>query len=213
MEIKKTEELSAIKRYWNIIQHGMFLFGLRNRLASLGIDIKPYYWVQEEVVDTKEPSIKGDVSDYHLRYISIDEIKVIYQNRPAEELEELVRDMESGHLCVGLECKSEIVAYMTMALDDFEFGGRIFKIKSNEAYLYNMWTIHAYRGRNLAPYLRYQAFKLLREQGRDVKYSITEYFNKSSIKFKKKLNSKNIYLYLNIILFKKYKWNYTLKKY
>ncbi len=213
MKAKSPQDLPAIQRYWNIVRNGMFLFGLRNRLANIGIDIKPYYWVQEEFTPCNEPAIKGDASAYTVKYISIEEVKVIYQNRPQEELDEVIEGMQNGYLCVGLECNSEIVTYMYVALEDFDFKGRILKLKPNESYLFNIWTIHAYRGKNLAPYLRYKTYQLLKERGRDVKYSVTEYFNKSSIKFKKKLNSKNLYLYLSIVLFNKYKWNFTLKKY
>jgi DNA modification methylase len=102
---------------------------------------------------------------------------------------------------------------MFIEFNDFEVNGRTFEIKPNEAYLLNMWTFHGYRGRNLAPYLRYESYKLLNKRGRTFKYSITDYFNKSSIKFKNKLNAKHLYLYLSIVLFRKYKWNFTLKKY
>ncbi|WP_299555643.1 hypothetical protein [Seonamhaeicola sp.] len=213
MEISQSKKVSRLDRYWAIIRNGMFLFGLRNRLANIGIDIKPYYWVVEEYEKCEEPLIKDDASKYSLRYISIDEIKELYKDKPKDEVEEVVEGMKKGYLCAGLECKNEIVVHMYIALTDFNFKGRVFKLKSNEAYLFNIWTSHLHRGKNLAPYLRYQVYQLLREQGRNVKYSVTEYFNKSSIKFKKKLNSKNLYLYLNIVLFDKYKWNFTLKKY
>ena len=93
------------------------------------------------------------------------------------------------------------------------FTTKTFRLKDNEAYLLNMWTFHAYRGKNLAPYLRHQSYRLLEKQGRTEKYSITQYFNKSSIKFKNKLNSKHLKLYLSIALFKKFYWNFCIKEY
>ncbi len=213
MKIKKVQKVSIIERYRGIIRNGLFLFGLRNRLARIGIDIEPYYWVQEEYEPCEAPIINDDASKYAIRYLNLDELRNICYLQSAKEIEEMVKGMERGQLCVGLQKEGEIAAYTFVELNDFDFKGRIFKIKPNEFYLLNMWTFHAFRGRNLAPYLRYKTYQLLKEQGRDVKYSITDYFNKSSIKFKKKLNSKNHYLYLSIVLFGKYKWNFTLKKY
>ena len=98
-------------------------------------------------------------------------------------------------------------------LNDFGNKGRLFKLKDNEALLVNMYTFQSFRGKNLAPYLRYHSYEFLNKQGRDTFYSISDYFNKSSIKFKEKLKAKPLKLYFHIILFKKYHWDFLLKKY
>ena len=205
MELKKRPNI--VKRYWIIINNGLFLFGIRNKLAKIGLDIDPYYWVQEEFEPCEEPQIKGNTSEYHVRYFDVEEIKIIAGN----VAKELTKDIRSGQLYIGLEHKGEVAAFTFIDVNDFVFKRQLFKLKDNEAYLLNMWTLHSFRGRNLAPYLRYQAYKLLEKRGRHVKYSITQYFNKSSIKFKKKLNSKHLKLYISIALFKKYHWNFLLR--
>lgn len=212
MENRKGEVPSNLTRYWGIVRNGLFLFGLRNRLALIGIDINPYYWVEEEFKRCQVPIIKDDVSKYTLKHLTIDQVKLITKHH-GPNYEEMIEGLVSGQLCVGLENNGEIACYTFIELNSFEFNGRFFKLKPNEAYLLNMWTFHNYRGKNLAPYLRYQVYRLLEERGINVKYSVTQYFNKSSIKFKKKLNSKNHFLYLHIALFKKIKWNFTLKKF
>lgn len=211
--IKQAKPISAKQRYLGVIKNGLFLFGLRNRLALIGFDIKPYYWVQEEITECKEPKIKGDSSDFLVRYLNADEVKLIANSVPKNLGKGFMEGINNNQLCIGLEHKNEITALMFIELNDFDFNKRAFQLKSNEAYLLNMWTFHSFRGRNLAPYLRYQSYQLLKEQGRDVKYSVTEYFNKSSIKFKQKLNSKHLILFVNIILFKKYYWNFKIKEY
>ena len=87
------------------------------------------------------------------------------------------------------------------------------KIKENEAYLLNMFTFNSFRGKNLAPYLRYYCYRYLENRNITIKYSISNYFNKSAIKFKKKLNSKHLILYVNIELFKKLQWHFVLKRF
>lgn len=210
---KQAESISVTQRYWNVIRNGLLLLGIRNRLALFGFDIRPYYWVQEETVECNEPQIKGDSSEYTIRYLNYDEVYLIANNITNNLGKDLITGFNNGQLCIGLEYKNEIAAYTFIELNDFIFNRRIFKLESNEAYLLNMWTFHSYRGKNLAPYLRYHCYQLLKERGIDVKYSITEYFNKSSMKFKNKLNSEHLSLFLSIVLFKKYYWNFMLKQY
>lgn len=206
-EIKKS---SKMQLYRGVFRNGLFFYRLRNRLAHLGIDIKPYYWVQENCDICDLPIIKDDSSKYIFKILSIDEIKLISTG----DFDEIVLKINNGTLIgIGLENNDSIVSYMFIELNDFEYSGKKFQLKANEAFLCDMQTFHAYRGRNLAPYLRYQAYELLNKQGRDLKYSVTQYFNKSSIRFKNKLNSKHLYCYLSIVLFKKFTWNFTLKKY
>lgn len=95
----------------------------------------------------------------------------------------------------------------------FVFRKRAFELQPNEGYLHSMYTFEAYRGKNLAPYLRYHSYEFLEKEGVDTFYSVSEYFNKSTIKFKKKLNSKPKKLILSVVIFKKLTFNISLKKY
>lgn len=210
---KTSTQISLTQRYWHIIKNGLLLFGIRNKLAQVGLDIRPYYWVQEEIFPCEEPIIKGDVLRYNVKYLNLEEIEEVSKNLPKMLAQDLIVGIKNGQLCVALEYDNEIAAFTLVELKSFIFNRKLYILKDNEAYLLNMWTIHSYRGRNLAPYLRYKTYQLLREQGRTSKFSITEYFNKSSIKFKKKLNSKNLKLIMSIVLFKRYYWNFLIKTY
>ena len=210
---KTGEQISLTQRYWNIIKNGLLLFGIRNKLAQVGLDIRPYYWVQEEIFPCEEPIIKGDVFRYNVRFLNLEEIEELSKNLPKMLAQDLIVGIKNGQLCIALEYNNEIAAFTFVELKNFVFNRKAFTLKDNEAYLLNMWTFHSFRGRNLAPYLRYKTYQLLREQGRNAKFSITEYFNKSSIKFKKKLNSKNLILIMSIVLFKRYYWNFLIKTY
>lgn len=213
MKPKKNKKISTYEKIKNALSNGLFLFAFRNWLAGKGVDIRPYYWVQEEVEPCEVPKIKNDSSKFTVRELTIEEVVSINEGNTSIVIEDTVRDMENGQLCIGLETNGEIAAYNFVELNEFEFKGRVFKLKSNEAYLLNMWTFHEYRGKNLAPYLRYQSYRFIEKYNRNIKYSITDSFNKSSIRFKKKLNSKHLIYYLSVVLFKKYTWNFTLKKY
>ncbi|WP_337300157.1 hypothetical protein [Sediminicola sp. 1XM1-17] len=173
----------------------------------------PYYWVKEEVHKCEEPSIKGDVSEYKLRHLSLEELILICKDIDNFILDDLIKDFENCDICLGLEKNREIAAYTCIGLNSFVFNHKKIEIKENEAYLFNMWTFHNFRGRNLAPFLRYKSYEMLNGMGRDTKYSITEYFNKSSIKFKKKLNSEHQRLYIYFELFGRIKKHYLIRTY
>ena len=96
---------------------------------------------------------------------------------------------------------------------DFVFRRRAYKIGDDQAYIYNLYTFEAHRGKNLAPYLRFQLYKTLEEKGIKEIFSITSYFNKSSLRSNKKLRIRRESLNLYVGLFKKYHWNYVLKTY
>lgn len=213
MSIKESRKISRVKRFSNVIKNGMFLYGVKNRLSRIGITIMPYYWVQEEYEPCAEPQIKGDASEFKVRELNLDELMFVSKGIDNLRLDLLEKEYKECSLCLGLEHNNQIAAYMIIGDKDVNCKDKIFPIKNNEAYLSSMWTFHEYRGRNLAPYLRYKSYQVLKEQGRDTKYSISEYFNKSTIKFKNKLNSKHLQLYVYCDLFGKWKKHYLLKSY
>ncbi|GGZ83311.1 hypothetical protein GCM10007028_21580 [Algibacter mikhailovii] len=212
MKMEHKKHYSVWDKISHAIKNDLFLFASRNFLARLGLDIMLYYWVQEEHEPCNQPKIKGDASKYTVRELSIDEVIAINQGNTSVSLEDVTKSMKQGQICLGLETEGEIAAYNLIGLEGFNFKGREFKLKPNEFYLSYMWTFHEYRGRNLAPYLRYESYRYLEKKGRDRKYSITDRFNKSSIRFKKKLNSKHLNSYLSIGIFNLFTWNYTLRQ-
>ena len=212
METKENNITYRIKWFWRIIRHGLFFHGLKNRLARIGIDIVPYYWVQEETEPVTPPKIRDDSGNqYIVSYLGEKDLEQIKTKVKGIEHNDLLQNLRDGEICIGIKKDEEIVAFMFIQLDNVLFKGRTIPLKTNEAYLKDMYTFEDFRGRNIAPYLRYQSYELLRERGIDVKYSISGYFNKSTFKFKKKLNSKLLNLHLSIILFNKGRWNFKIK--
>ena len=194
------------------MRHGLFLYSISNRLARVGIDIRPYYLELEGLDFCEEPKVKGNVDYYSTTFIERQEIFNLYRHlgHNAQDLEDSLTGIQRY---IALKHKDEIAAIMVIQLEKYSFKKRVQALKENEAYLENMHTYESFRGRNLAPYLRYQAYQLLAKEGRTICYSISEYFNTSSLKFKKKLNAKHLKLCLYIEFFKKFKRNYLLKSY
>jgi hypothetical protein len=211
--LKKKRSPYSVKLIWQLIKHGLILQGVRYAFAKIGIDIMPYYWVQEEASLSQKPLIKTDSQDFIFKSLNNEDIKLILEKSDTINEKKIIQSLDKKQECVGLKFGNQIAAYMFIELNDFIFNNRTFKIKENEAYLLNMFTFEIYRGKNLAPYLRYCCYRYLENRNIMVKYSISNYFNKSAIKFKKKLNSKHIRLYVNIELFKRLQWHFALKKY
>lgn len=197
----------------NIIKHGLFWHGVRNNLAKIGIDFMPYYWVKEAISPISPPEIRRVEKDFKITTFGEAEINYIKNTIIGIEQKDLLADLKNGEICIGLKHKNEIAAYMFIKCRPFVFRKRFFDLKPTDSYLHSMYTFEAYRGKNLAPYLRYNSYNYLEKKGITNFYSISEYFNKSTIRFKKKLNSEPMKLYLSLVMFNYWTLNFILKKY
>ena len=213
MEGDKNGLSYRVKWLSNIIKHGLFMHGVRNNLAKIGLDFMPYYWVQEATSPIEPPEIRGEDKDFEISIFGEEEINYVKSPIIGIGEKDLLADLKNGEICVGLKNKGTIAAYMFIKQKPFIFRKRKFNLKPTESYLHSMYTFEAYRGKSIAPYLRYHSYKLLEKEGVTGFFSVSEYFNKSTIKFKKKLNSKPVKLYLSVLLFKSWTLNFTLKKY
>jgi ribosomal protein S18 acetylase RimI-like enzyme len=203
----------SLSLVWNLIRHGLILQGIRYVFAKIGIDIMPYYWVQEEAFLSEAPTIKSENQDFLLKSLDTKDIDAILAKSDSINQVKINQSIKDGQECVGLVQNGNIAAYMFIELKDFTFKKRRFEIKKHEAYLLNMYTFDEFRGQNLAPYLRYLCYRYIEEKGITTKYSISNYYNKSAIRFKEKLNSKHLKLFLNIELFNKFQWHFVLKSF
>ncbi len=213
MEGNKTGLKYRIQWITNIIKYGLFWHGVRNNLAKLGFDIMPYYLVREATEKFNTPEIRGDSKDFELSVFGEKEILYIKDTIIGIEQKDLIADLKRGEVCFGLKHGENIAAYMFIKRKSFTFRKRQFNLKSNESYLHSMYTFEDYRGKNIAPFLRYHSYTYLEHEGVDTFLSISEYFNKSTIRFKQKLKSKPLKLFLSVVFFKKLTLNFTLKTY
>lgn len=212
MKTIEKQRFYKIRMVRNRIKNGLFLFTLTNFLTRFGLDIDPYYWDNEGLEPAKEPIIKDVSNTYEVVHVNADEIGIMH-NIMGLDAAELKKDIQNGQLCMGLKSNDEIVAVVFAKFNDLIYKKRTFELESNQAYILNLYTFESYRGKNLAPYLRYHCYKALKEKGIEKVFCITSYFNKSVLKSNKKLTIKHVSLNLHIGLFKRFHWNYILKKY
>jgi len=182
-------------------------------LSKIGLEFRPFYWVQEGINLMEAPNVKGLNSEYRTEFLSEEDMQEIgkYARGYPEKL--LISWLRNGRICIALKDKYGICTFLWIDLKECKYKPGDIHLKSDEAYISDMYTMESYRGRNLAPYLAYRSYDILNKMGRYKIYSISEFFNSSAIKYKQKLNVKNLELLLLVRLFGKWKWSFTIKAY
>nr|WP_299385453.1 GNAT family N-acetyltransferase [Allomuricauda sp.] len=194
------------------IKHGLFLFTLRSFLSKIGLDFMLFYWELEGSQEMAEPEIRNTKETYEVTPLAKSDLTAL-KNLSFINYDKLLESFDRGAKVIGLKNKDEIAAFTCVEYSDFIFRKKRFELHDNEAYLLNMYTFQSHRGKNLAPFLRYQVYQMLKKEGVGRIYSVTDYLNKSSIKFKRKLGAKPLVLYFSVIFFKRLHWTFALKRY
>lgn len=197
-------------------RHGLVMLSIQKALSRYGIHFVPHYWVLEGQKELSPPEIRDPGKNYKLRNLypeDIDSMQTI-TGITQEDIEILKRRLAQGKIeCIALFQGSHLAAQMFMEYGVIKFNNHHYNLGSNEAYLNDMYTFHEFRGKNLAPHLRYQAYQLLRKKGIDKFYSISDYWNQSTHRFKHKLGAKKLELRLRIGVSKLFDWNIRLRNF
>lgn len=205
---------SSLNKILIKVRYGLTLQGIRYLLRLIKIEISPFYLFQEGINFTEMPEIKGIKNDYSYELLGPGDMKEIGAiNDYGYSEEKLLKLLEAGEQCLGIKHNNEIAAFMWVKFNEINYKSTHITLENDEAYLWFMYTRNSYRGNNLAPCLRYQSYKMLKEIGRDKLYSISDSFNSPAVTFKKKLNAKKLKLILFVEFFKKFQQSYTLKSY
>jgi hypothetical protein len=207
--------MSLIYEMLQAVRQNCFMNYLYELSKSI-IEVKPFYLVQEDFIDKKGLKIapKIDLDKCEIGLLKISDMKEISEEPEVNQSEdEFVKRLKNSWLCLGVRNKGKIISFMWCNLKECNSKDLSFKLKENEAYITDARTLKAYRGKKLAPFLRVQLYRHLREIGRTKSFSITGYFNKPALKFKEKLNAKPIKLYLGIRIVKKLHLRFVLKTY
>lgn len=183
-------------------------------LSKIIIDVHPFYIVQEGMSEVDGINVKPKLESSNVCFLKPSEMKVISESPEVPQAEDVfLKRLSDGCLCIGIKHYDEIAAYMWCNLKECDSKLIRFNLSEDKAYLMDARTFSSYRGKNLAPYLRVQLYKHLRQMGRTKFISITSYLNSPAIRFKKKLNAKPYKLYARIKLFMKFDCVIPLKSY
>jgi ribosomal protein S18 acetylase RimI-like enzyme len=121
--------------------------------------------------------------------------------------------LELGHLCIAIWDKSRVVGYIWEDCDKVNDTVCDFALGEREAHLYDAFVAPEFRGKRIAPHMRYESYQILRDAGFRTFFSISEYFNTPAIDFKMKLNAEIVRLYLEIKLGGRRLGHWILKDY
>ena len=190
----------------NRLKHGRVIESFLWRIERFGVTIIPYVWYEEnlEFVDTS--TIKKVDPSFAFSFFDKTDMEVISSSSAWNyRTNQLLSWLNENKKCYGIKRNGEIVAFTWFDLEECNCNYRRFKLKSDEAYLFDMFTMKPFRGYGIAPYLRYKGYEAMKELGRDRCYSYSDYFNTPARKFKAKLNAKPLELCIFIELIKKYR--------
>jgi GNAT superfamily N-acetyltransferase len=205
--------MARLKRIWRAVRHGLLLQKVRERLlGKLGIVVMPYYWTQEGTADAS-PGLGRGLEDCTFHRFGEEDVKAFAAQIPWRSETDLLAKLREGKLCFGLKYQGRPAAATWCNLTECSFPWHKVPLSDHEVYLFDMFTLEAFRGANIAPYLRYRTYQALREMGRDTFYSVTERSNTSAVRFKQKLGAKFLWLGVGIDLFGKLQRHYILRRY
>lgn len=212
--LQKRSGLSISGKVKSKFSYGLVLQSIGNLLAGIGFEFTPCYWVQEGIAFSETPEIKGIPENYSVDFLTADDIKTIENNTTGYAEGEFRSRLEKGDKCIGIKIDNAIAAFMWMNFTGCYSKPLGYKVlEPDEVYVYGMHTMDRFRGRNVATFLRYKSYEVLRNMGREKIYSVTERFNTPAVKYKEKLNARNRKLVLYIRLFGRLHLRIPLRSY
>jgi hypothetical protein len=204
---------SLLKKIQTKIRYGLTLDSISSVIQKIGVEFIPFYLFLEGINVPEITGLKRITSEYSFELLGPEDIKIIGTLDAGYSEERFLALLDAGEKCIGLKHNGEIAAFMWINFKELSYKSTIIHLKSNEAYLWYMYTVKSYRGKNLAPCLRFKSYEILKEMDRDVLYSVSNYFNSPAIKFKQKLNAKKLKIILFIKLFNIYSSSFTIRSY
>lgn len=106
--------------------------------------------------------------------------------------------------CMGIFFDGRLAGYTWTSQNDVTVpdsgGAPLFELRANEAYLFDMFINPQFRGARLAPLLRAHLLHELGKEGKTQCFSITLAFNRSSRRFKARLEATEVELRLYLHL-------------
>ena len=204
------------QRYSSLLErarHGTVFEGFQYRLERVGISLTPYYWVLEGAWDVVLPELREDRASCWTGFFGAYEMKTLAGEGWNYSEMQLLSMLERGKKCFGAKIKGEVAASMWIDLQEACCAWYRFPLNGDEAYLFDMYTIKSFRGKGMAPYVRYQCYKALREMGRNKFYSYSDAFNRPSLRFKKKLGAEFLQLGLYVKILDRFGYNWVIRRY
>lgn len=204
-----------VSRLRGRLRHGLATQEILDGLARRGLVFYPYLVFQEsaDARFSRSPALEN-LSARRLTEDDAEQLAAL-SVRP-HDVEDIRRRFRRGDVGVGAFDRDALVAYTWCDLERFGSIGQKSSLRTlahDEAYLYDAYSLPAYRGHGLVPYLRSEVYKLMDAAGRRRLYSVSLFFNRSARRFKAKLGARAVELRVSINLFQRFKRDLLLKRY
>lgn len=194
-------------------RHGQVRQRIMERVNRLGVNLQLSYLFIEGDRDVGPAAESARFAAYEVAELRPQHIPEMVEAMPWTNAAQFERSFADGQVCIGVREHDRLVAYAWANLRECNYEGMPFRLNANEAYLYGAYTCEDYRGRGLAPFIRAQTYALLRRQGRQVFYSVSDYFNAPAIRFKEKLDARRARLGLSVRFGARPWHHFTLRNY
>ena len=195
---------------------GLILNLIYGGLKKKKIEVSFFYLFKEGLFGDVDLDIQPKIEPIDVEHLKPSDMTYLAVKAERDYSEERMLQMLSeGCKCMGIKYKGKYVAWAWYNLRkcDNKVYSFSFDLKEIEAYLFGQRTLSAYRGKSIAPYLKYQIYQHLAAIGRTELYAIVHFSNILSIKFRWKLNAKPIKLFMNVKFLNIYNRNILLKNY
>lgn len=191
-----------LQNLWLKLKHSHPLRLPFDAIARLGLLVQPYYLLQEGLPGGESEGIEKQTEAFETGYLGREDMKAIaaIPGRNVTEAE-LLRLLEDGKRCLGARRNGELAAFTWFDLNALFGEGINRPLESDEAYLFDAYTLVPFRGTGVAAMVRRLAYRELAKMGRTRLYSISYCLNTPSIRFKKKLGARILELWLQVRLF------------
>jgi len=202
------------RNLWSKLRYSNFLRLFFDALARLGVRIAPYYLFLEIISSENILERPSGFEDYEMNFWGPEEMKqmaLIPGRKFSEKF--LVQRLKDGQKCIGLKKDNTLAAFSWCNLKEISVKWNLSPLKKDEAYLFDAYTLLDYRGKGIAPFLRFHLYRELQKLGRTKLYSYSDYFNTSAVRFKQKLDAKKMKLFLVINFFDKWYFSFLLKNF
>jgi GNAT superfamily N-acetyltransferase len=165
-------------------------------LKKIKIKVYPYLiFVEEFYENITHPQIDNELNKYKIVFLGPEDMKTIEalpDRKPTET--ELLNRLNEKKVCIALKHGQELAAFTWYDLKECNIHGIKCPINDNEAYLFDAYTQPSYRGKGIAPFVRYRSYQELKNIGKHRLLSFSNYYNTPAIRFKQKLKAKPIEL-------------------
>lgn len=195
--------MGRFERYRTYLANGLLPHKILQVLAGAGIVIEPYYFYQEGVPGAAVNRGGAGFGEFEFFEAGIEHTEGIAGLDPNSDQREAIRaNFLGGKRCFALRREGRIVAASWCDIGEISYDPCRRPLGRDEAYLYGMETLYAYRGHNLAPYLRSLCHDALRAEGRPIVYSYTDRFNRPAVRFKEKIGARLLFTGLYVKVFR-----------